>query len=50
MSEIILIIFLGLNFIKAVIIGSDFNFYYWFKYGKHYTDWYFNKDEYKPKH
>lgn len=29
--------------LKAAIIGSEFNFHYWFKYGKKYTSWYFNR-------
>ena len=26
--------------IKSILIGSEFNFYYWIKYGKKYTKWY----------
>jgi hypothetical protein len=26
--------------IKALFIGSQFNFYYWIKYGKKYIQWY----------
>ena len=27
-------------FIKSVTIGSTFNFYLWFKYGRKYWEWY----------
>lgn len=30
--------------LKSITIGSDFSFYSWFKYGKRYTDWYFDKN------
>ena len=33
---------------KALIIGSDFSFPKWFKYGKQYTKWYFNRPVFKP--
>jgi len=26
--------------VKAITIGSDFNFYHWIRYGKEYTKWY----------
>jgi hypothetical protein len=29
--------------LKAIIIGSEFNFYNWFKYGEEYTHWYNNR-------
>jgi hypothetical protein len=45
----IILIPLYLLAIKSILIGGDFNFYYWFKYKNHYTNWYFNRDEYKPK-
>lgn len=32
------------DYLKALIIGSDFNFYFWFKYGKEYSNWYFNSE------
>ena len=35
--------------LKAIIIGSDFNFFYWFKYKRNYWDWYNNREEFKPK-
>lgn len=47
--EIILFVGFGLVYLKAITIGSEFNFYYWFKYKKEYTDWYFNRDEFNPK-
>ncbi len=33
---------------KAIIIGSEFSFYYWFKYGKKYTNWYNNRKQFNP--
>ena len=36
-------------FVKAIIIGSQFNFYYCMKYKKEYTTWYFNQPTFKPK-
>ena len=35
---------LATNGLKAMTIGSDFNFYFWFKHGKIYTNWYFNRE------
>jgi len=32
---------------KAVTIGSDFCFFDWFKHGKKYTKWYFNRPKFK---
>jgi hypothetical protein len=32
---------------KSLTIGSDFNFYYWFKYGKKYWKWYANRENFK---
>lgn len=40
----ILIVLLVVVAVKSLTIGSEFNFYYWYKYGKKYTDWYFNND------
>jgi hypothetical protein len=37
-----------LYFIKGITIGSEFNFLYWYKYGKKYTKWYFDRPEF-PK-
>ena len=34
---------------KSLIIGCEFNFYHWFKYGKTYTKWYKNRAEYMEK-
>lgn len=40
-------LFVSLVALKALIVGSDFNFLKWFKYGKKYTDWYFiNREDY----
>jgi hypothetical protein len=33
---------------KSMIVGSDFNFYYWIRCGKKYTDWYNNRPKFKP--
>ena len=44
-----LIFVLLLNWFKSILVGSDFNFYHWYKYGKEYTDWYFFRPEFKPK-
>jgi len=35
-----------LAWLKSFIIGSEFSFYTWKKYGKEYTKWYFNE---RPK-
>ncbi len=43
MIEIIFTIFC-LTWIKAVLIGSEYSFYYKFKYGKKYTDWYNSRE------
>ena len=34
--------------LKAVIIGSDFDFSEWMKHGKHYLIWYRNRPKYVP--
>ena len=34
---------------KAMTIGSEFSFIHWFKYGREYTGWYFNRPEFKPR-
>jgi hypothetical protein len=39
---------MSLLVLKALFIGSDFSFVNWYKYGKKYTDWYFNREEFKP--
>ena len=41
---LVILIFVGL---KSIIIGSDFNFYLWFKYNKEYTKWYFERPKFK---
>lgn len=38
----------GLIALKATLIGSEFNFYYWHKYGKRYTRWYSNRETFHP--
>ena len=32
---------------KAMMVGSEFNFWYWFKYGKRYTQWMKDRPEFK---
>lgn len=39
-------IIMGLVAIKALSVGSDFSLYLWFKYGKKYTKWYFNRPQF----
>lgn len=46
MKTIWLVIMLLIAF-KAVTVGSDFNFYHYFKYEKKYSEWYFNKETFK---
>lgn len=51
MSIIDMLLFLGrifvvLTFVKAMIIGSDFSFYWWFKDGDRYLTWYKNRSKY----
>jgi len=29
---------------KSLLIGSEFSFYDWIKYGKTYSKWYFNRE------
>lgn len=43
----ILQISLALVATKAMIVGSDFNFISWAKYGREYTRWYFNRPGFK---
>ena len=43
----ILTVIVGLIALKSMIIGSDFNFSYWIKDGKNYTEWYKNRPKYK---
>lgn len=38
---------LYLIFLKSVTIGSEFNFWYWIKYGKKYMEWYSNKETFR---
>lgn len=39
-------IIIVLVFIKVIIIGSDFNFYLWYKFGKDYSNWYNSRETY----
>ena len=34
--------------IKAIMIGSEFNFWHWYKYGNKYTRWYYNRPKFIP--
>lgn len=45
--ETALTIVIILVFIKSLFVGSEFIFYYWFKYGKLYTSWYFNRETFE---
>jgi hypothetical protein len=46
MTEVLITIFqvvIVMVAMKAIFIGSEFNFYYWLKYGRKYTTWYNNR-------
>lgn len=43
MEYIITVVF-ALIAIKSILVGSEFSFAYWAKYGKTYTNWYFSKE------
>lgn len=43
MQSIVIIVFM-----KSIIIGSEFNFLNWIKFRKKYTNWYFNREQFKP--
>ena len=50
MIDLMFEISVGLMFlvsIKAVMVGSEFSFYSWFKYGKAYTHWYANRETFE---
>ncbi len=32
---------------KSIFVGSEFSFYSWAKHNRKYTDWYFNKEQWK---
>ena len=49
MLNIILFVLLGLVWLKAIIIGSDFSFFNWIKYGKLYTNWYSDRPTFKDE-
>jgi len=34
-------------FIKTISVGSEFNFHQWAKYGRAYTKWYFDREDWK---
>jgi len=46
LADSILRIFVTLIALKAVTIGSDFNFFLWFRDGKKYSAWYKNRETY----
>jgi hypothetical protein len=46
MENLITICFV-IVWLKAITIGSDFNFILWIKYGKLYTNWYNNRPTFK---
>lgn len=43
----VLLILFGLIAIKAMIIGSEFSFYWFLKDKKKYLEWYANREKYK---
>ncbi len=45
--ETALTIVIILVFIKSLLIGNEFSFYYWLKHGKVYDGWYFNRETFK---
>lgn len=38
-----LLLVLWFTFIKSILIGSEFNFVHWLRYGNRYWSWYFNR-------
>ena len=48
MENIILVLII-LVVCKAVLIGSEFNFITWIKYGKRYTKFYNSRPKFDPK-
>lgn len=40
-------ILIGILALKAILIGSDFDFYEWIKHGKKYREWYNNREEFR---
>ena len=36
-------IIMGLLILKSITVGSDYNIYYRIKYGKKYSEWFFNR-------
>jgi len=33
--------------LKALFVGSDFNLYFWLKYGTEYLNWYFSRPSFE---
>jgi hypothetical protein len=46
LSDIIWIILLAF-FVKGIALGSDFSFYYMFKYGRKYLEWYKKRETFR---
>ena len=42
----VLFIVMWMAILKALFVGSEFNLFYWFKDGRQYTDWYWNRPSY----
>ena len=40
-------VWVGLVALKAIFIGSDFNFSHWFKYAKEYWNWYSSRETFE---
>ncbi len=34
---------------KALTLGSEFNFYHWYKHGKEYSTWYNNRPKFSKR-
>lgn len=41
------VLFCDLVAVKALIIGSDFNFINWFKFGREYSQWYLGRETFE---
>lgn len=48
MRDVMLAVF-GLLALKSMLVGSEFSFYKWVKYGRRYTTWYFNRSDFDPE-
>lgn len=45
--ESIVLYMVALVYLKNVLLGSEFSFYYWFKHGLLYAHWYNNRQTFK---